>query len=172
MANELRANFNGTANIYAVIRRQADGYVWNGSAFVSWSDGSIADYDVALSSAGGDLYLASFPTSIVAGDYYVDFYKRAGATPAITDLRLDGATIHWNGATAAPGATPTAAEMVTLIKQALYANPVGVVTINVDGQTVTYSRSQAISELKFWQAEAALEGSTRPRAAWIRLDGF
>jgi hypothetical protein len=68
--------------------------------------------------------------------------------------------------------TITAAQMVTLIMTALSDNPVGVVSVLVDGQTVQYSRSQALDELKFWQREAAKEAGTRPRVARIRLDRF
>jgi hypothetical protein len=66
----------------------------------------------------------------------------------------------------------TAAEMVALITQALKDNPVGVVTVTVDGQSTTWSRVQAIAELKFWQQQLATETGTRPRAASINLSGF
>lgn len=63
----------------------------------------------------------------------------------------------------------TAAQMVTAIKAALLASPAAVLTIVVDGQTVTYARAQAIAELKFWQTEAAKEAGTRRRIATINL---
>lgn len=68
--------------------------------------------------------------------------------------------------------TTTAQQMVDLITAALAASPVGVVSVSVDGQTVSYSRSQAIDELKFWQRQAAKEAGKRPRAARIYLGGF
>lgn len=63
----------------------------------------------------------------------------------------------------------SARQMVDLITSALAANPVGVVSITVDGQVVTWSRAQALEELKFWQRQAAKEAGTRPRAARIVL---
>ncbi len=48
--------------------------------------------------------------------------------------------------------------------------PVGVMTVVVDGQTVSYSRGQAIEELRFWQQQAAAELGLRPRVSRIRLD--
>lgn len=90
MANELYAHYNGSATLYAVIRRKSDGYVWNGTTFETWADGSIATYDIALASKGGDLYAANAPTALPAGYYLIDAYVQEGATPAITDLRYGG----------------------------------------------------------------------------------
>jgi hypothetical protein len=173
MANELRANFNGTANLYAIIRNRATGYVWNGSAFVAWENGSIATFDIPLSSFGGDLYMASFPTSIAEGDYYVDYYVRDGSNPATTDTRLGGVSMHWTGTAATEDdEDPTASEMVSILKRALRDSPAGVSMITVDGQQVQYSRAQAMNELKFWQQQAAQEAGTRRRAASIYMGGF
>jgi hypothetical protein len=66
----------------------------------------------------------------------------------------------------------SAQQMVTLIRTALAANPIGVVTVTVDGQTVEYDRRQALDELKFWQTEAAKESGRRPRSMSINLSGF
>lgn len=65
--------------------------------------------------------------------------------------------------------TTTAQQMVDLITAALAANPVGVVSVSVDGQSVSYSRSAALDELKFWERRAAKEAGTRARAARIVL---
>lgn len=66
-----------------------------------------------------------------------------------------------------------ASEMVSLILTALQANPVGVLSITVDGQTVQYSRTQALEELKFWEKRALRESGLRPRVASIDLSkGF
>lgn len=66
----------------------------------------------------------------------------------------------------------TAAEMVEKIRAALLAHPVGVVSVTVDGQTVQYSRKEALDELKHWTREAATTAATRPRVASINLRGF
>src|SRR5688572_16910915 len=101
MARELSTSFQGTgAALYCIIRRLSDGHVWSTvtSAFAAWADGSIADYDVALTDDGGDLYVGTFPADIAAGDYRIYYYERAGATPALTDLVLKAPIKHWNGA--------------------------------------------------------------------------
>lgn len=70
-------------------------------------------------------------------------------------------------------AGPDDRTMVALLKNALAANPVGVVSISVDGQTVQYSRSQALAELAFWEKRLARSNGRRPRAARIDLStGF
>lgn len=107
MANELKASYNGSANLYAIVRRQSDGYVWNGTAFEAWADGSIGNYDIPLTASGGDLYMADFPTAIItAAYYYVDYYIRAGGSPATSDLRIDGERINWNGSSESEGDPP------------------------------------------------------------------
>lgn len=63
----------------------------------------------------------------------------------------------------------TAQQMVDLIAAALAANPIGVVTVNVDGQTVEYDRAQALKELAFWEQRAARERGGRPRVRSINL---
>lgn len=102
MSNELRVIYNGGASdvVYALLRRRADGYVWNGSAFVVWASGDIASYDVSMTFHGGDLYLGDFP-AVDAGNYLVGYYVREGATPATTDARITPEPIdfYWNGDT-------------------------------------------------------------------------
>jgi hypothetical protein len=65
----------------------------------------------------------------------------------------------------------TAAEMVELLKTALETNA-GVVSVNVNGQSVTYGRDQALRELTFWEERAGQEAGTRPIWAGINLSGF
>jgi uncharacterized phiE125 gp8 family phage protein len=98
--NPLEVTFNGSGNLYAIIRERPDGDVWNGTANVSWVDGDIDDYDIALASQGGDLYSADVPEDLPAGDYRALFYERAGATPATTDLFLTSRPFHRNGSAA------------------------------------------------------------------------
>lgn len=72
--------------------------------------------------------------------------------------------------------TPTPADdatMVALLRTALQTAPAGVISISVDGQTVQYSRSQAVAELEFWEKRLARSNGRRPRAARIDLStGF
>jgi len=81
------------------------GQVWNTStsAFETWDDSNVTDYDIALSDEGNGEYLGNFP-DCDAGRYYVSVYKQAGATPATTDKLRGRGEIVWSGTAAASGA--------------------------------------------------------------------
>lgn len=100
MSSELRLSYNGSATLYAIIRDTATGYVWNGSALVAWVNGDIASYDIPLTSAGGDLYTADFPSGVTGGTYRVFYYEQAGGSPATTDLLLGVDDMGWDGVNA------------------------------------------------------------------------
>jgi len=108
MAREIISYYTGSASLYAIIRRTSDAKVWDTttSAFVTWADGDIANYDLALSSDGGDMYHVDWPTAMAAGNtcrYVV--YARAGATPATTDSIVSSKELYWNGQTASSVST-------------------------------------------------------------------
>lgn len=104
MALELDTIFQGTGTLYAVARSGA--LVWNGTAFVAWVDADIANYDIPLTSQGGDLYAANFPATVPPGsNYRVIYYQQAGATPVTADLLLTTEVLDWNGVTASAPAT-------------------------------------------------------------------
>jgi len=72
--------------------------VWNGTAFVSWADADIGDYDIPLTSLGGDLYANNFPSAITTTiEYRVLYYEQAGASPATDDLLLASEEGYWDG---------------------------------------------------------------------------
>ncbi len=112
MAAEIELVSLSGNSIYCTIRRQSDAKVRDiaNSAWDTWSDGDIGDYDLALTDRSGDLYQADFPTDIASGRYTITFYLRAGGAPAITDLilhpRLD---VTWNGADLSGGGSVTLA---------------------------------------------------------------
>lgn len=102
MANELFFTGTGDAlTIYAIIRRKSDAKVWSvaNSAFETWANGSIGDYDTPLTTQGGDLYLGDFPSALTIGTrVLIQYYSQVGGLPAITDtikLTVEGT---WNGA--------------------------------------------------------------------------
>jgi hypothetical protein len=97
LANELDISYPYSATLYALVRKVSDGTVWNGSAFVTFVNGDIASYGVALTSQGGDYYAANMPSAITAGTYRVQYYEQAGGTPATTDEQLDSETFYWDG---------------------------------------------------------------------------
>lgn len=109
MANELQIMYQGaSANLYVIVRNPADYKVWDvaNTAWATWSNGSIGDYDIVMSDRGGDLYTADFPSSISVGTRVVaTFYDRAGGSPAITDKVLDVADLTWDGAGVSSGSS-------------------------------------------------------------------
>lgn len=103
MAGELFCKQTGdTSNLYCVLRRASDSYVWqtSTSTWVVWSNGGIANYDIALASAGGDLYTADMPSGVGGSTIMrVTYYEyTVNGVPAITDLPLSTRTITGTGA--------------------------------------------------------------------------
>ncbi len=100
MANEIQYRHTATGeNLYITIRN-ADGQYWNGSAFEAFVVGNWDDYDITLAEtpAGGYRYEADFPAGISGeGNYSIDAYKRAGASPAISDELLASCEFAWDG---------------------------------------------------------------------------
>jgi hypothetical protein len=94
------------ATVYAIIRQANTPYnVWNGTALVTYSSGSLSSYAVNLTDQGGDMYAVAVPTSLPAGDYRIIYYVRAGASPATSDLSCGSQTIYWNGVAITPDPT-------------------------------------------------------------------
>lgn len=99
MANEIRTFYqNESASLYCIIRKSSDLTVYNNStgAFVNWVNGDIDDYDIPLTNQDGDLFVADHP-DIDDGNYLYAFYVQEGASPAITDVRIDAIDGSWNG---------------------------------------------------------------------------
>lgn len=114
MAGEIQ--YRGTetgVTLYATIRSKT-GTQWNTAGtpnFEAVTAANWADYDVALAETTGNyFYVGTFPAiagNMVAGWYWVDVFKRAGGTPAITDA-LQGTIIgYWDGTNLLPWAGKT-----------------------------------------------------------------
>ena len=86
------------ATLYAVVRN-ADGEVWNGSAFEAYATANLGTYDLPMAEQGtaSGYYTADFPAA-AAGIYAVSVYEQAGASPAEGDALLTGGAIDWAGA--------------------------------------------------------------------------
>lgn len=98
MANTLNLTYPGPDSVYAIIRLTSNGQVWNGSSLEAFSDANIDDYDISLSSQGGDLYAANFPSGLATGvEYRIIYYEKTGALPTITDLLLTSEEGIWDG---------------------------------------------------------------------------
>ncbi len=164
MANELNARYNGSANIYAMVRRKSDAYVWNGTQFVAWDDSDISEYAIALTYQGGDLYAGTMPSGVPIGVHFLDYYIRAGASPSTLDIRINGSQIRWNGVEEAEGDDDSEEdEEVDPIDDAI-ANPRSVTS---DGQTVEqHPLPDLIEADKYRRAQAA---ASRNKLGGIRL---
>lgn len=102
MANEIQLQTTADVNVYALIRN-ASAQVWSfaDSEFVTYADADLGDYDLALTEQGtsSGYYVASFPSTITTpGNYNVTAYKRAGASPAVSDEAVGQGVIVWDGA--------------------------------------------------------------------------
>ena len=86
------------STLYLRIFQVTDSKVWNGSAFETFVDANVADYDVALTelSTASQEYTVTFP-SLSAGLYIVGVYLQGGGTPAITDPVVDSRVCSWDG---------------------------------------------------------------------------
>lgn len=83
--------------------RPADGFVWNGSAFVSASGGSYATYLIAAAEVLNHLYQWTVPAALPVGVYYAAAKNRATAgTPANADLPTGTGLVHWDGTAVVP----------------------------------------------------------------------
>lgn len=109
MANEIQWRHTATGEtLYATIRSKT-GTQWNTAgtpAFEAVTAANWTDYDIALTEGIGNyFYVGTFPAisgNMVAGWYWVDIFKRAGGSPAITDT-LQGTIVgYWDGTTLGP----------------------------------------------------------------------
>lgn len=100
MSSELNLFHQTGYTVYAVVFNPS-GQVWNtsSSAFETFNASNWTDYDVSLTEKGtSGIYIGDFPTGVTTAsvyDYYA--YKRVGATPAQSDIRLGAGTVDWTG---------------------------------------------------------------------------
>jgi len=96
MLNQVQISYPYISNTIYIVIRDTTGKVWNGSAFETWSDGSIGNYDVPCTYMGGNLYSVDFPAAIARGYYTIQIVIQSGVAPSTSDLPLDGALGYWN----------------------------------------------------------------------------
>jgi len=101
MANEIHVDYASGHTVYAVVRNRL-GQVWCPAtqAFEDWGAGGhdADDYDVVLTDKSGSRYQGDFDANIAAGQYGIQCFVQAGATPAPSDVLIDSRTIVWTGA--------------------------------------------------------------------------
>lgn len=103
MANELTVVHLLNKNVYAIIRRRSNAYIWDvGHSALemigTWNDARVDECDIALTDKEGGLYAADFPAAcITAAIYFVLYFERAGASPDTTDRLIGRSFIVWDG---------------------------------------------------------------------------
>lgn len=99
MSNEIQISYEDGKNIYVLIRRASDGYIWNPgtSAFEAvgtWNDARVGECDIPITAHNGELYMVDFPAA-GADRYIVNIYVRPGANPAVSDELIGSGEIVW-----------------------------------------------------------------------------
>ena len=159
MANEIGYSSSATVVPYAIIRRQSDSKVWDVTAgdWATWVDADIADYDILLTSRGGDYYSVSFPSGISANTtVYIAYYDMDGATAAITDLRLAGFAATWTG-DLSPEPIGSGTDLTTVANVKSYLGLSGATYDTILGALTTAMSRQIerVCDRHFWAANYA-----------------
>lgn len=100
MDNKVEIPYLANKTLYAIIFGLDGATVWNGTAFVAPDLAARPTYAIPLSDPTGlGLYSFNFPTAItVAGSYpTVVFVREAINPPNISDPRIGGGAVYWNG---------------------------------------------------------------------------
>jgi hypothetical protein len=133
-ASEINAFAPGVTTAYAVVR-QADGGVWypTGQVFETWgtSGRTAADYDIALTDKGGDMFVGTFDPNIAAQYCHIVTHYQAGGSPADSDPVVWQEYGYWSGTVWTPGTVadfPTKEE----IRAEIDANSTQLATIVAD----------------------------------------
>jgi hypothetical protein len=89
--------------LYAILRRSADGYIYDVGdaafeAIGTWNDARVGECDIAMTDKGGGFYTVAFPT-VVASNYVTIVFLQAGGSPATTDAILGSMSIGEAGRT-------------------------------------------------------------------------
>jgi hypothetical protein len=101
----LKVTYAGAQTPYAILRRDSDGTVWNGSTFTTWTNANLGSYALTLTNRGGDLFTASLP-SVAAGTYTATYYESVSNSYSVTDLALLGSTLYVGGASSTGSSGP------------------------------------------------------------------
>lgn len=102
MANEILTLYSESATLYAVIRKQSDLKIYNASSssFEDFNASNWSDYAIDLTQSD-DVYSVDHP-DIDNDSYIYTIYKQDGASPAVSDSRIDGWTGQWNSTDITP----------------------------------------------------------------------
>lgn len=98
MAGEIYATHSEGSSLYATVRRQSDGYVWNTNttSFETWNDLNLSDYAISLTDQDGNYYEGDFP-AVASGAYIVMIFVQVGGSPADGDWVKATGWMDWDG---------------------------------------------------------------------------
>lgn len=107
MANEVSHRHTATGETLYFTIRNVSRQMWNTAGIPNFETLTVAnwgDYDVALteSPASSYFFVGTFPAitgNMVAGWYWVDIFKQAGGSPAISDVLQASYFGYWDGTT-------------------------------------------------------------------------
>ena len=107
MAGELQIRHTtGATGVYAMVF-DATGSVWatDSSAFETYATVDITDYDIAFGELGtaSQIFTATFPSAIAAGDYHI-IVKDGSGTAAEADTYVTDYWVQWSGSVLLPRA--------------------------------------------------------------------
>lgn len=109
-------SYDGTRNVYAVIRSGPDAWKPSTSTIVAYDDSDVDSFDIPLVNIGGDLFELTIPDALPASSaYQFMYYDRAGSTPTNTDDGITIENVGWSGSVVyTPLPTPyvTAQDMI------------------------------------------------------------
>jgi len=98
--SEIQIGYKSGNTLYALVRKHSDSTVWNdsNSAWETWVDAYVPDYNIAMADGDGDFYKADFPSGISAGLYPINVYLRQGDDPNNdNDILVGTGQIVWDG---------------------------------------------------------------------------
>lgn len=77
----------------------ADGEIWNGTAFEAYDAANYANYSLTATEQGSTgIYTGTFPAAITdPGLFSVFFYRQSAASPASGDIVVSVAEFNWDG---------------------------------------------------------------------------
>jgi len=100
MANEIQVDYAAGNTLYAIIRNSA-GQVWRaaGQVFEDWGAAGhdSGDYAVALVDKSGSRYVGDIDNNLSAGQYSIQWFVQAGASPADADTLAGSRDVTWTG---------------------------------------------------------------------------
>lgn len=108
MAGELQVSFSRSRTVYAVLRNQTSGFIWNTSggssgAMEAFVSGNWANYAISLTEQGtAGYYVGNVPSPIPAGVLAVTAKEQLGGSPTQLDPTVGVGDVHWNGSIVMP----------------------------------------------------------------------